>query len=168
MQSLLMILTVERLICILSPLHYHIVVEEKLIIQKIVLCSWLFSFMLSFLAFVPKANVEAGIFIIIIQITVVILFLISYMLIGLKIKMSNSSLQSTANTSQTDESTCIKKHHLVPVAIILTYIIFYVIPWQIIVFYIVNLQNTMKICILFELIQLLWESNLGTNAKLPY
>ena len=153
MQSLLMILTVERLICILSPLHYHIVVEEKLIIQKIVLCSWLFSFMLSFLAFVPKANVEAGIFIIIIQITVVILFLISYILIGLKIKMSKSSLQSTANTSQTDESTCIKKHHLVPVAIILTYIIFYVIPWQI-VFYIDNLQSTMKIRILFEIIQL--------------
>ena len=154
LKFVLMLLTVERLICILSPLHYHIVVEEKLIIQKIVLCSWLFSIMLSLLAFSPKANVVAGIFNIIIQITVVILFFISYILIGLKIKMSKSSLQSTANTSQTDESTSIKKHHLVPVAIILTYIIFYVIPGQIIVFYIVNLQSTRRAHMLFEIMQL--------------
>ena len=154
MQFLLMLLTVERLICILSPLHYHIVVEEKLIIQKLVLCSWLFSIMLSLLAFFPKANGMTERFVIITQITVVILFFISYILIGLKIKMSKHSLQSTANTSQTDESTCIKKHHLVPVAIILTYIIFYVISWQIIVFYIVHLQSTMKIRILFEIMQL--------------
>ena len=56
MQFLLMLLTVERLICILSPLHYHIVVEEKLIIQKLVLCSWLFSIMLSLLAFFSKSK----------------------------------------------------------------------------------------------------------------
>ena len=154
MEFLLMILTVERLICILSPLHYHIIVEEKLIIQKIVLCSWGFSIMLSLFAFFPNTNIVAERFGIITQITVVILFLISYILIGIKIKKSKSSLQSTANTSQTGESTCIKKHHLVPVAIIFTYIIFYVIPWQIIVFYIDNLQSTMKIRILFEIIQL--------------
>ena len=110
--------------------------------------------MLSFLTFSTKANVVAGIFSIIIQITVVILFLISYILIGLKIKMSKISLQSTANTSQTDESTCIKKHHLVPVAILLTYIIFYVIPGQIIVFYMVNLQSPMRAHMLFEIIKL--------------
>ena len=146
----LMLMTIERLICILSPLHYHIVVEEESILQKVLTCSWIFSILSSLLTISPKTKIVAERLAVIIQFIVIILFLVSYILIGLKIKKSKRSLQITTNTSQTDESSSIKKHHLVPLAIILTYVIFYIIAWQISIFYIVRLQSTKRTHILFE------------------
>ena len=146
----LMLMTIERLICILSPLHYHIVVEEESILQKMLICSWIFSILSSLLTISPKTNIVAERLAVIIQFIVIILFLVSYILIGFKIKKSKRSLQITTNTTQTDESSSIKKHHLVPLAIMLTYVIFYIIPLEIFIFYIVKLQSTNSTHILFE------------------
>ena len=154
MKSLLILLTIERLICILSPLHYHIVVQEKSIFQKMVITSWCISVVLSLLSLLPKIMLKTVKTSIIFNIAIIILFSVSYTLIGLKIKKSRRSLQITANTPHTDETVSIKKHHLVPVTIIITFIIFYIIPSQILVLCVTNQQSTMATHILLESIEL--------------
>ena len=131
----LILLTIDRLICVLSPLNYRIVAEEKSLFQKMVIGSWLISITSGLLTLSPK-TIEVGImFCYITGPFTVILFFTTYIIIAFKIKMSKSALESNANASQRSEQVIIKKHHLVPGLIISTFVLFYIIPFTLKVFY---------------------------------
>ena len=149
----LMLLTIDRLICILSPLHYQIVAEERSIFQKMVIGSWLISIISGLLTLSQKTKFVSRMFGFIAVTITIILFFITYILIGFKIRMSRSSLQSSANKSVTDQPIRFKKHHLVPGLIILTFVIFYVTPFTVLLCYGKKITMTKKIYIR-EILQL--------------
>ena len=136
----LMLMTVERLICIVSPLNYNVIIQEKSVIQKMILLSWGRSILTGVLTLFPKTYAVVDIIGYASIIITLSLFVITYTVIGYKIKMSGRSVQNNVNTSQRR----VQKYHLVPALIILTFVILYGIPLTLRVFY-VNIHPLAKI-----------------------
>ena len=121
------LLTADRLVAVLSPLKYHIVTEEKSIFQRTIMVCWLISISVGSLSLSMYTEYTAYIFILTSVCVSTLFFLISYIIIGVKITRSRTSLQNdTTRSSQRNDQLRIRKHHLVPGLIISTFIVFYV------------------------------------------
>ena len=140
----LILLTADRLICVLSPLNYNIILEEKSIFQKMIIVSWLKSITIASVTLIPYVEYPARMFVYVELNFTIVLFLITYVLIWHMIKSSRRSLHNNASTTHRNERIRFKKHHLVPALIILTYIIFYFIPITLMVCYIPTLSTVEK------------------------
>ena len=139
---LLIFLTIERLICVLSPLRYHIRLKEKSIYLKSIIYSWLISIISGLLTLSPTTLIVTGMCGYCAVAFAVLLFIVTYTVIGWKIKVSRSAFKVKA---QANGQGGFKKHHVVPGFIILTFCIFYALPFTLELFYLYKVPFNKKI-----------------------
>lgn len=114
------------------PFKYYIRLQEKSMFLKLMVAMSLFSIGFGFVLF--YLNTQYGF--IVLNIATVVVFIAGYALIARKIKQSRHAVQRASDISQEgvnchsniNDQSGFKKHHLVPVLIIGSYIMFYMVP----------------------------------------
>lgn len=168
----LILLNVDRLVCVLSPFRYYIAFTEKLILKKMLMLSWGLSLVLSLPTLWSETKIASKVGCYILACVTFILFIVTYALIGWKIKDSKRVLRlqvkdmpAKASNNTTDQSEHsgsnklknikFRKHYLVPALIILTFFLFYEVPYHIQLFYITRVKFNKNVHVLIEALWLL-------------
>lgn len=122
------VLTVDRLMCILSPLKYKTYMTNKNM-SRIILSSYVLSFIAGLLC-VLLPQIEFAMSLLLVANAVAFLFIatITYYITVQRIKDSKRMF-TQKRLMHTRELVLFKKHYIVPAMIVFTFIVFYVIPW---------------------------------------
>ena len=123
----LILLTIERLVCIVLPRKYSVAAENLKVYKKLLICSWCYSVLFSFCTlFQVNKDKNISKWFVITQTALVILVIFcSYLSIGIHVVRSRRAVHTSSNRISTTLL-------LVPVCIISTYILSYVVPYPII------------------------------------
>jgi hypothetical protein len=125
---IMIILTGDRLVCIINPLKHNIYLPRNRM-KKVIFLSWIISIVLG----VIDATVH-GTYIVVISLIIVvgslyfILVIITYTIIIIKVRKSRRRFR-TANTNQPNEGINFRKEFLIPTLIIFSSVLLYTFPF---------------------------------------
>lgn len=132
---LMMLLTLDRLLCVALPIRRYINFEESRTITKLISLTWCTSIVFGIISLFPKNRYqEARISFGAVCVTC-LLFIVSYAIIAYKIRVSRNSVCSEENGDKVTRRKSTQKHYLVPGMIVVCFLVFYGIPFAFKLFY---------------------------------
>ena len=137
----MMLLTIDRLLCILSPLKYKTYMTNKNI-SRIIILSYVLALIAALICVLsPKMEFIISLVLGGIAVFFIILASVTYYIIVRKISESKKRFSHT-RAIRTRELVLFKKHYIVPAMIVITFIVFYAVPWFVDYLYIQSLPVT--------------------------
>ena len=123
----LIFLTADRFVHTVLPMSYSVAAEEKGIFKKLIIGAWVFLVLFCFLV-LKKVSIVVR-FTLGLNIFGVVTFVVMYIFIIAKIRQFRRAVMAQGSVAQGGPTRIsVRKHHLVPGLIIITFTLFYVIP----------------------------------------